>query len=315
MFLGGCLRSGTTLVRRILDTHPQLAIVHETQWLPRLFEKRRGLTDSGLVTPDLPPLLAEHSRFARLEMEPSEVQNLIREACPLTYAEFVTRLFDLYGHKRGKPLVGEKSPGYVRHIRTLNELWPKARFVHIIRDGRDVTLSVLSWKKRHKLARFSTWAQDPVTTVALWWEWHVRMGLEDGSELGGLHYRHLHYETLVQRPGRVCKDLCDWLGLVYDKGMLAFHEGQRIRGTGEAARGPGLPITTGLRSWKSQMARDDVVRFEAACGDLLEELGYERALTRVPRPALDAAARMRRDLSADLRNQRRRAPRGWADAC
>jgi len=314
MFVGGCLRSGTTLARRIFDAHPQLAVVHETQWLPRVFEKRRGLTDEGLVTPELLSLLAEHPRFARLEMEREEVQNLIREARTLRYADFVSRLFDLYGHKRGKPLVGEKSPGYVRHIRTLNGLWPKARFLHVIRDGRDVSLSVLNWKKRHKLERFSTWAQDPVTTVALWWEWHVRMGLEDGGELDGWQYRDLHYEALVQHPSRECKELCDWLGLVYNEGMLAFHEGQRIRGKGRDARGPGLPVTAGLRSWKNQMAADDVVRFEAACGDLLEELGYERGFTNIPRRALDAAAGMRRDFAADLRDQRRPAPLVWANA-
>jgi hypothetical protein len=314
LFICGCLRSGTTLARRIFDAHRQLAIVHETQWLPRVFEKRKGVTEEGMVTPELISRLAKHPRFARLNIEPDEMRNLMGDPCSLGYAEFVSRLFDLYGYKHGKPLVGEKSPGYVRHIQTLNELWPNARFVHVIRDGRDVSLSVLNWKKRHKLAMFSTWAQDPVSTIALWWEWHVRMGLEDGSELGGSRYRDLYYEALVQGPARECKEVCVWLGLVHDEGMLSFHEGQRIRGTGNTARGPGLPVTAGLRSWRGEMPRGNVLRFEAICGALLEELGYERSFTRVPSPARDAAARMRRDFATDLRDQRRAAPRVWADA-
>ncbi len=314
LFLGGCLRSGTTLARRILDAHPLLAVVHETQWPPRLFERGRGVTAGGTVTSELLPLLFEHPRFARLEMEPEVVEKLFAEGAPLGYADFVSRLFDLYGENRGKPLVGEKSPGYVRHIPTLSGLWPYARFVHVIRDGRDVSLSVLSWKKRHKLARFSTWAQDPLTTVALWWEWHVRMGVEDGSELGGSRYRELRYEALVQRPVRAVREVCLWLGLDYDEAMLAYHEGQRVRGHGHAARGPGLPVTPGLRSWKSQMAHDDVVRFEAACADLIEDLGYERATARLPTPAIDAAARLRRAFATDLRQQQRAVPREWIDA-
>jgi hypothetical protein len=312
LFVGGCLRSGTTLTRRILDTHPLLAVVHETQWLPRLFERGRGVTNAGIVTAELLPLLVGHPRFTRLEMEPKMVERLFAEGSPLRYAELVSHLFDLYGERRGKPLVGEKSPGYVRHIPTLTKLWPHARFIHVIRDGRDVSLSVLSWKKRHKLTRFSTWTQDPLATAALWWEWHVRMGVEDGSALAPSHYRELRYEALVRRPA--ITDMCTWLGLDYDESMLAYHEGQRVRGHGQAARGPGLPVTPGLRSWKSQMARDDVVRFEAMCGDLIQALGYERVTAQLPARSLDAAARLRRSFAADLRRQRRAAPRAWIDA-
>src|SRR5262249_61635442 len=95
----------------------------------------------------------------------------------VSYGDFASRVFTLYGRSRGKPLVGDKPPAYARHLGTLHALWPGARFVHLIRDGRDVCLSALDWQHPGKLlSGLGTWAEDRVTTAALWWERHLRLG-------------------------------------------------------------------------------------------------------------------------------------------
>lgn len=79
---------------------------------------------------------------------------------PVAYSQFVSGLFDLYGRSRSKPLAGDKTPGHVRRIPELHALWPRAKFVHIVRDGRDVGLSVLGWDRSYKLAgRLVTWKE------------------------------------------------------------------------------------------------------------------------------------------------------------
>src|SRR5687767_6792912 len=110
VFLVGCLRSGTTLLQRIVDAHPQIAIIHETQWVPRWYEGRVGLTPEGNVTPQLVTRLLEHPRFSRLQLDADAVTGLLRDDEPVHYRRFVSDLFDLYGKARGKRLVGEKSP-------------------------------------------------------------------------------------------------------------------------------------------------------------------------------------------------------------
>jgi len=67
----------------------------------------------------------------------------------MSYASFLTAIFDLYGRMRGKDLVGNKTLDLVRKIDTLHSLWPKARFVHLLRDGRDVALSLMHWPRCH----------------------------------------------------------------------------------------------------------------------------------------------------------------------
>jgi hypothetical protein len=259
VFFVGCPRSGTTLLQRLCDAHPQLAVLHETRWIVRLWRERIGVTPDGMVTPELLEQLPRQTRFKVLRMEPEELTRVYREKPNASYAEFVTALFDHVGLQKRKPLVGDKSPAYVRWLPTLHALWPKAKFVHIIRDGRDVWLSVRDWGMgpvgRH------TWDDDPVATTAVWWEWNVRLGREAGQELGPESYYEMRYEALVDDPEVECRKLCAFLGLRYDARMLEFHEGRMRDDPGLDAKKAWRPVTRGLRNWQSDMPRDQVASF------------------------------------------------------
>jgi hypothetical protein len=310
VFFVGCPRSGTTLLRRLADAHPELAVARGTRWIARTFEFRRGLTEDEFVTPKLLERLRDDPfRLERLALEEKDLKRLLADGERVSFADLVTRLYDLYGERHGKRLVGDKTPGYVRYLEMLHGLWPEVRFVHIVRDGRDVCLSVLDWRK--DATGFSTFAADPVTTTAVWWEWYVRLGLEGGSALGPGLYHELRYESLVAAPEPECVRLCAFLGIPFDDAMLRFHEG-RVQDDPELdAKKAWRPVTPGLRSWRSEMRHEDVVRFEAAAGDLLDELGYERALPSASRKELDRAARVRETFETEVRARGRPLPRTW----
>src|SRR5215813_9643235 len=131
LFVVGAARSGTTLLQRMLDAHPQLAVVNETYWLPRKFREETGLTRAGLVTPALLPKLLASPKFSRIGMSEEDLLGLCSNSAPVRYEQFVARIFDLYAARRGKQFAGDKTPGYVRKIRQVHSLWPRARFVHI----------------------------------------------------------------------------------------------------------------------------------------------------------------------------------------
>jgi hypothetical protein len=292
LFIVGCARSGTTLVRRIVDAHPEVAVTPEMHWLTRHFKSRNGLVASELVSE-----LAGHKRFAQFEIPREEFEGLLGSGDAVPYPTFLRRVFSLYGKIKNKPLVGNKTSGYVRRIPTLHALWPEAKFVHIIRDGRDVCLSVLNWKKAERtVGRYASWEEDPVSTTALWWERKVRKAREDGAALGSGLYHEMLYEDLVEEPERECKGLCEFLGVPYDDAMIRFAEGKTRTDLPNARKTPKkawLPITSGMRNWRTEMPVTDVERFEAAAGHLLEELGYERAVPNPSSEALEQAARIR----------------------
>jgi hypothetical protein len=313
VFFVGCPRSGTTMLGRMVNAHPQIAVIHELQWIARYFEKRKGLTENGSVTPRLIPKLMANPRFARLQVGAHELERLIG-AGEMTYSSFVTALFDLYGAAKRKSLVGEKNPGYGRSLPTLHSLWPKARFVHLIRDGRDVCLSILSWDKAARASgRFhKAWESDPVAATALFWEWNVRLAREAGAALGPELYHEIRYEALVEDPSRECAKLCAFLEVPTDGAMLRSHERRRQPDPALEGRQVWLPVTPGLRDWRTQMSPHDLERFEAAAGGLLDELGY-RLGTPNPSPLeLERAASVRRLFMTDVRDRSERLPERWA---
>ena len=312
VFLVGCLRSGTTLLQRIVGAHPEIAVIPEMQWVPQWWERRVAVTEDGTVTPELVRKLVRHRRFNRLEVEATRIADLICDDERKHYGRFVTEVFDLHGEVKGKRLVGEKSPGYVRHLPTLSELWPDAKVVHLIRDGRDVALSVRDWKKGEStVGRFPTWEEDPVTTIGLWWEWHVRLGREAATKLGPHRYHEVCYEALVTDPELECANLAHFLGVPYDAAMLRFHEGRTRSKPGLGSKAAWLPVTAGLRSWREQMNGTDVERFEAAAGRLLDELGYSHADHAISGDELERAARLRRAFADHVRSRMRPVPAEW----
>lgn len=310
-FVVGAPRSGTRLLGRLVDAHPDVAVIHEARFVPGWFRHRRGLTPDGLVTPELVEKLARFERFEQLEVQVEQLHQVVAGREEMPYSAFVTELFNLHGKALGKRLVADKSPRYVRNLPTLHELWPDAKFVHLVRDGRDVCLSVLSWKKvteRGELvANLPTWEHDRTITVALWWERLVRLGREDGAPLGPALYHELRYEALVTDPSAECEALCEFLGVPYYEVMLHYHESPDARGSRHASR----PPTPGLRKWRAQMAPQQLERFEAAAGELLDELGYPRAFPRIGADVRRQAARMRELFSDAMREKEARLPRTW----
>jgi hypothetical protein len=313
VFIVGCPRSGTTLLQRVVNAHPRWAIVNQSRWIPGFFKNVSHTSPDGLVTREcIPWLLNYRGLFPKMGISGEELEHWL-EAGPLSFARFVSAIFDRYGQLQGKPLVGDKTPTYVRSIRLLHALWPEARFVHLIRDGRDVCLSTVNWKKMaaRLTASFVTWREDAVTTAAMRWRWNVQLGQEAGQALGASLYYELRYEALVARPAEECTRLCTFLGVPYDEVMLRFHEGRTQDDPNLDAKRAWRPITPGLRDWRTQMRPDDLERFEATAGDLLDELGYPRAVPRPRAEALQQASQIQAQFIQDLRSRQKVLPENW----
>src|SRR5918992_1143853 len=136
VFVVGCERSGTTLLRAMLDSHPELAIPPESHFLTKVM--RKPYNRESFLT-----MLSEHRRFARWELSIEDVSEALDRSHVADNAAAVRALYSTYARITEKRRWGDKTPEYVRNIQGLSSFLPEARFVHLIRDGRDVTLSWL----------------------------------------------------------------------------------------------------------------------------------------------------------------------------
>lgn len=335
VFVVGCMRSGTTLLQRMLDAHPRLAVTHELDIAlkgsggtckPR-WREQVGLTPEGFVTPTLVNRLLGSFGFRRLGFEPAAVRQILNGSSPLSYPEFISRIFDLYGEMRGKELVGDKTPMYVRWISGLHGLWPETRFIHIIRDGRDVYQSMRSWRNPDPTAtdgfrrsgdilvsRFKGWDEDPAVTLALWWKWTVLLGRQGGRSLGSSQYHEVMYERLVSDPVGTSRTLCAFLEIPFRMEMVRFAEGKTVPDPRLETKFRWLPPTPGLRDWRTEMSNDVIERFEAAAGDLLDELGYERGATGSPSAGIEGVRSVAEIFVKGLRDRRAPVPSGLWNA-
>lgn len=214
-------------------------------------------------------LLAQPA-FRRWKLPEEELRAALLEQ-PYDYADAVRRVFALYARRQGKPRYGDKTAVHVLSIAVLARLFPEARFVHIIRDGRDVALSWLD----------TGWDFGPETVeeAALYWRYHVGRGRRAGQQLGHSRYTEVTYERLIANPASTIEELCHFLSLEFHTDMLTPPTADSAV-MAEIPRPKQhqnllLPMTAGLRDWRRQMSAEDVRTFEGIAGPQLHELGYE----------------------------------------
>jgi hypothetical protein len=266
-FFLGAGRSGTTLLRAMFDSHPDMAIPNESGFIVRLARERRHYeTSDGFDVDAFTRDFSTHVRFRPWDLTGDEVREALGNAVA-DFSDAIRRLYHFYARREGKGRYGDKTPSYVMHLPLLAQLFPEARFVHIIRDGRDVALSHLD---------IEGWGPQSLDEAALHWKRQVLRGSSDGPGLGADRYREIRYEQLVDDPETTLVNVCEFVHLPYDVAMLRYFErAEQVAGATPHFRNIYRPPTKGLRDWRQQMTDEDVMRFESVAGDLLARLGYE----------------------------------------
>lgn len=279
-FVVGVGRSGTTLLRLMLDAHPQLAIPPETHFVPTVIERgREGATADELVA-EITGARGWNDFGVGLGPLRERVAALDR-ADP---AGVLRAFFGLYAQRHGKPRWGDKTPIYVKRMRTIAGALPEARFVHLIRDGRDVALS----RRKRGMG-----AGKPIGDTAGLWRRRIEDARRQARRLRG-RYLELRYEDLVADPESGLRCICDLIELEFDPAMLRHDDraadrlaelgdlaptaGRRARAAGERRTAHALasraPTRARTAAWREEMSEADRIEFERVAGDLLTELGY-----------------------------------------
>lgn len=271
IFIVGVHRSGTTLLRFMLNCHPRLYIVHESDFIPNFFlqNPNESLTDERVT--DLLNTISNRYRFFEQWKGPRPSIDTLRQAGSVSApSEFLETLYTAYARQNGAVRWGDKTPIYTNYIDLLHTLFPRAQFIHIIRDGRDAILSML---EKYEQREFHV----DVYFAARNWVRRIHAARTSGARLGPERYYEIRYENLVADPGRELQALCTFLNEPYVPEMTQPHElARKIVKPGDfhdPVRHP--PHIKSVGRWHQEMSEADLRLFTRVADDLLQELDYE----------------------------------------
>ncbi len=295
LFACGVPRSGTTVLQRMLNHHPEMAIVNDSHFIPRALELTNNLLVDQAVrgktiplTPELVHNARTYHRFWRMDLTAREFELALNRAD--TYQQFVSGLYDAFAIKSQKPLAGEKTPDYVRRLSLLHGLFPAAKLIHLVRDGRDVALSLMDWATPTKgPGRFPFWKEQPTAVCALWWKWLVMAARTQQSQLAVNIFLEIRYERLVAHAAATMREVCDFLEVPYHDRLIEYHQGKSKNNPELSTKSAWLAPKAGLRNWRTDMETEQVALFEALAADALAAHGYELSVTKFSDQTLETA--------------------------
>lgn len=253
IFLVGCQRSGTSLLRRIVDSHPRIACPPETTFI-------------------LPLVQVLHDRRSARGFD---AMGYRPEAVTEALAGFVATFFEGYAAAQGKPRWADKTPHYVD---CLDDLWalfgPQARFVTIVRDGMDVAYSLADPKRFYPaiIRSVEEAGGDAPVGAGRFWAQQTRKILDfEAAHPDACH--RIAYEDLTTDPEGTLAPMFAFLGEPWDPVVLDFASVPHHAGIEdpEVARRNRIEPNSGKhRTWPPDVRE----RVRAACEPVLSELGY-----------------------------------------
>lgn len=247
IFIGGAGRSGTTLLRVILDSHSRIACGPEIKVIPQVCWQR-----------DI--LFGHEAEFKEARLDPLYLDSL--------YRRLIVGLLDPYRMAMGKARAAEKSPANVFWFPTLARLFPHSPLIHVIRDGRDVVASLLrqNWLDP-KTGDKPPYITDPAAAAKYW-----AQCVEAGRSCTTANYIEVRYEALVSEPEATLQRLFMQIREEWEPEVLAYAAKRH-------GRGPQDNVFPEISARQVGRYRHDLTFAQleavmATAGTVLEELGY-----------------------------------------
>ena len=264
VFIGGCPRSGTTLLGAMLGAHDDALCVPESHFITDAIPNARA-ADGSIDTARAFADIARHHKYRGWRLRAG--LDADAAATPGGYPALIRRLVCAYGEtigRTGRPLWIDHTPSNLASAATLLRLFPNARLIHIVRDGRGACASVLPLD----------WGPNDAATAARWWVEHIGHGLV--AEIAYPHLTlRLRYEDLLAEPAAQLRRICVFLGITFHERMIAgdgFVKPDYTLAQHVLVGKPPDPARG--NAWRHELPARSIEIFEAVTADLLPMLGY-----------------------------------------
>jgi hypothetical protein len=263
----------------MLHSHPNLALPPETHFFPGIVDLCQGADDPRTAFVET---LTSSKNWPSFQIDPTVFAREIALIEPFDLGAALRTVYRLYAARHGKKRGGDKTPPNAYHMVLIQEVIPEAHFIHIIRDGRDVALSV----------KDLSFGPNTIEDAAAWWSmllWRARGQVESLR-----NYIEIRYEDLVLSTEATLREVCAFIDLPWDPAMLRYYEKFEERlseaRVGKSAEDAVMDQTTTRKHfnelvgqppqadrvgvWRREMSGDDQRAFEEIAGEVLIDLDY-----------------------------------------
>ena len=268
IFIVGPKRGGTTLLRRIINSHSSVTIPPPDWFYHFVYSHLYSYGDLNREQNILELIkdclnIPVVKRYWNMKKPPGEILSLSPER---SFRGVLVALFRIYAQRFNTPIWGSKTPGNVFWLKEIQENFPKARFLFVYRDGRDVSIDQVE----------VLWGPNNLYTACLLWQSYIQAILRGRKLLDPKSYYEIYYEDLVSESEKVVKGICEFLELEYEPGMLKYYQQDPDdflrKSFHQKTNGP---ITADYMGMYKGLPSVDRQLQAAVIGDTLRELGYE----------------------------------------
>lgn len=268
VFIVGAQRSGTTLLRMLLNAHSLIAIPEEARFLmPLLVQEKLANGFKGDDFEKLVSYMRASEEFQLWNYDNGAFLAELERMNEIGLTDFVDKLYSSYARSEGKCYWADKSL-FFRRIDILARMFPQGSFIHIVRDGRDV---FDSWRKMDA-------SKDCAPAAALDWRLKLRFIERAFDQLPVNRTLTIRFEDLLLDAEGVARSTCDFLGVDYEEDMLDFHKKSRRYVGDHHSQLIFKPIESGNQSkWRNNLSHAEKVAFDLIAGRQLDRYGYGRS--------------------------------------
>jgi Sulfotransferase family len=270
VFVLGCGRSGTKFLYHTLLSAGGFAVYYAESNAFNLLGSRFGNLRYRKNRQKMLDTWFTSKLFQRTGLTPEEIEPRVLNECH-SAADFLRIVMETIAHKQGVHRWAECTPLHLLYLPLIKSLIPEALIVHIIRDGRDVAVSLnkIGWIRPYPWDRTRS-----LITAGIFWQWIVSKGLAYGRSMGQ-DYTEVHYERLVAQPQQTLARLGEFLqhDLDYDRiqqASLGSLQNPNSSFKDDRASTDFSPVGR----WKTALSPEQVKDLETAIGDLLTKLDY-----------------------------------------
>ena len=272
----GCHRSGTNLLYDMLLSAGGFAIYRGFLPIYKILIPRFGSMENRANRKKIVEVWLRSKGFRRTGLDADKLSARLVEECR-NGGDFVRIVMDSVAQSQQAQRWAVYDPDNVLHVARVKRDIPNSIFVHIIRDGRDIALSLkkmggftpLPWDRKQK---------DSLVATALYWEWMVHRGRAHGRDFPG-DYIEVRYEDLIMNPHETLARLGSFIDHDLDYNRIQNAGLGRLSETNSSFREEGAKEKINpLGRWKERLTREEVSSIEGTVGDCLEENGYELSL-------------------------------------